>query len=174
MLYFPSYQSLKKKLSLLIKSTKKIRQLITMISMSGTYKYVQLGREIKKVIIANHHAYIHVGDPLTSHLGSSESLNLLQKVADNLRPFTESLIFCGDLNISKESPNLKPIAELGLRNLTIENNVPTTLSKVHHADVRDTVACDYILCSQNIEVKNFSVSDKIVSDHRALILEFEI
>ncbi len=131
---------------------------------------VLLGGSSKKLTIANHHGYIVP----KSHLGNKGTLKFTQKLADNLRMFTGSLILCSDLNITKESPAFAPIARLGLRNLTAEHHIKTTLSEVHRAPNKDSVACDYILCSDNIKVNRFSVSNKIVSDHRALILEFDI
>jgi endonuclease/exonuclease/phosphatase family metal-dependent hydrolase len=48
------------------------------------------------------------------------------------------------------------------------------LSSVHRADIRNKVACDYVFTSTDIKIINFGVSDTLVSDHKALILEFEI
>lgn len=133
--------------------------------------------QICSVKINNHHLNIanHQGFLVKdSAVGGEETVIYTQKVADSLQPYTNSLIFCGDLNIVKESLGFAPIASLGLRNLTAENGIKTTLSEAHRALNKDSVACDYIFCSNNIEVKKFSVSDKIVSDHKALILEFDV
>ncbi len=86
------------------------------------------------------------------------------------------LIFCGDLNVKPSSPSLKPLNSLGLRNLTTEHHVSTTLSAVHRAPEADrlSVAVDYIFVSPEIKVQNFQVSEELLSDHKALILEFEV
>lgn len=124
----------------------------------------------KLIKVANHQGFIIKNEKL----GGPETIKYTQKVADSLRPYIDSMIFCCDLNIVKESHAFLPIKELGFRNLTSDNNIKTTLSAAHRALNRDSVACDYIFCSHNIKIKNFSVSEQIVSDHKALILEFDI
>ena len=57
-----------------------------------------------------------------------------------------------------------------LINHTRENQIKTTLSQLSRVPV--DVACDYIFTSRDINIKKFSVSDVLVSDHKALILDF--
>lgn len=122
------------------------------------------------LVIANHQGYL----VRNSAVGGEETIKYSKALAAALKPHMDCLIMCGDLNIIKESPGFAPIAELGLRNLTAENNTKTTLSSAHRALNKDSVACDYVLCSKSIAVKNFRAVDKVVSDHKALILEFDI
>ena len=123
-----------------------------------------------KIFIANHQGFLEAKNPM----GSEETTVYTQKVADHLNTYAKSLIFCADLNVVKESPAFKPIGGLGLRNLTADNGLKTTLSEVHRAPNRNEIACDYIFVSPNVKTKAFSVSDTIVSDHKALILEFDL
>lgn len=124
----------------------------------------------KPIKVANHQGFIVKNEKL----GGPETMKYTKKLADNLQPYTDSLVFCTDLNIIKESPAFEPIRSLSLRNLTAEHNVQTTLSPTHRAPNRVSVACDYIFCGPEIQVDKFKVADEIVSDHKALIAEFSI
>lgn len=124
----------------------------------------------KKLTVANYQGYLPASDPI----GDETTIMTMKKVAAALVKLPKPLIFCTDLNISIKSPAYKAIGGAGLRNLTAENNVRTTLSEVHRAPNRNSVVCDYIFCSDEVQVKNFRLSDKIVSDHKALILDFDI
>jgi endonuclease/exonuclease/phosphatase family metal-dependent hydrolase len=118
--------------------------------------------------LANHQGY-HDLDPL----GTEQSATCMQKVTDALAPFASSLIFCGDLNLNPDSPALQKLNALNLTNHIVGSGANTTLSSVHKAAPIDVV-CDYILTSSNIQAQKFSVSEKIVSDHKALLLEFTV
>lgn len=122
--------------------------------------------------LANYQGYLPAADPI----GDEITVSTIKKTSQKLKLLSWPLIFCADLNISKSSPAFDPISELGLRNLIDENNVKSTLSQAHRASAadRDSVACDFIFVSNDIEVKSFSVSEELVSDHKALILEFDL
>lgn len=123
----------------------------------------------QKLAVANYHGY-HDVNPL----GTERTIECSKEVAKILNPLKDSLLLCGDFNISPESPAFKPINSLDLINPTVENGIKTTLSKVHRISNRDKTVCDYILHSPKVKVGKFTVSDKIVSDHKALILEFDL
>jgi len=118
-------------------------------------------------IVANHH-----GHHTFHHHGDENSIKSLTVVADALSQVGSPLIFCGDLNTSYESDAIKVFDKSELRNLTKEDNIQTTLSQLSRVPV--DVPCDYIFTSKQVKILNFSVSDKIISDHKALILEFTI
>jgi len=126
----------------------------------------------KQLSVANYQGYL---TPEGS-MGDEITIKTMQKVRDGLSLLPKPLIFCGDLNVNPKSPALKVLDSLGLINLTIRERVKTTLSPVHRAPLaaRNSVACDYIFVSEDIQVNKFQVSDTIVSDHKALILEFDI
>lgn len=123
----------------------------------------------KKLRLANHHGY-HLFDPL----GDAASIKAMQKVADTLAGLEGPLIFCGDLNVTPDSRALKPLRNLPLRNLTTEYKVKHTLSPVHYVAAGENVACDYIFVSEGVRVRHFAVSEALVSDHKPLIIEFEL
>ena len=120
----------------------------------------------QKFTVVNHHGF-HIHDPK----GNDQSLQVMEKVADTLKGLAGPLVFCGDLNVSPNSPAMHPLSELNLRNLTAENKISSTLSQVHK--LRIPIACDYIFVSPTLNVKKFEVSDEIISDHKPLVMEFE-
>lgn len=123
----------------------------------------------KKLRLANHHGY-HLFDPT----GDETSIKAMQRVADTLAELQNSLIFCGDLNVTPDSKALGPLNSLPLRNLTTEYGVKHTLSPVHYVAADENVACDYIFVSEDVDVRRFAVSEALVSDHKPLIMEFEL
>lgn len=125
-----------------------------------------------KLSIATYHGYWNGTDTT----GNDISFSSTEKARALLATLPAPTIFCADLNVTPGSPVLEVLARSGLRNLTVEYNVPTTLSSQHYAPEPDRshVACDYILTSPGIIIKDFRVIDEPVSDHKPLVLEFEI
>lgn len=122
--------------------------------------------------LANYHGYLEgpVG------IGAERTRETMQQVADGLTRLPRPLIFAGDLNVWPSSSALKTLDGLGLRNLSIDYGLTTTLSEAHRAPDSDRARamCDYIFVSEEIRVTNFYAADDVVSDHKALILEFEL
>lgn len=115
--------------------------------------------------LINHHAHWEK-DPL----GSPVSTARMQLVADIAKQQSGPTLVVGDFNVTPESPTMR-VFDGSFKDLTAEYAVPTTLSEVGKAP---DVACDHILVNSDITVKSFSVKDELVSDHKALVLEFEI
>jgi endonuclease/exonuclease/phosphatase family metal-dependent hydrolase len=126
----------------------------------------------RKISVANHQGYL-AGEHAS---GDEVSAKLMEKVNRALSSLPHPLIFCGDLNVGPDTPTMAVLNSLGLRNLVAETETKTTLSSMHRAPEPDrlSVVCDYILISPDVKAKNFVVSEEIVSDHKALILEFDI
>ena len=119
----------------------------------------------ESLVIANHHGYWD-RDPL----GNQTSIDCMQKVADALKPVQGPLVLAGDLNLKPPSPAMR-VFDGFLEDLTATYNVKSTLSLVSpYGDV----ACDHILVSPQIKVNGFRVAEAIVSDHKALILDFDL
>jgi endonuclease/exonuclease/phosphatase family metal-dependent hydrolase len=133
-------------------------------------------------------ATAHIGDALlslanyqgylagTNASGDEVSETLMKKVANAVSQLQMPLVFCGDFNVAPNTKTMLVLDELGLVNLVAKSGAETTLSPVHRAPLpdRNSVVCDYILASPEISVRNFEISEEIVSDHKALILEFDI
>lgn len=115
--------------------------------------------------LVNYHGYYK-----TDPLGDETTVKCMSKVADLLRNEPGPVVMCGDLNVIAESPAMRELDFL--RDLTVENNVKTTLRNIRF--VKD-VACDHILISGGIACHEFKVIDARISDHRALsaILELD-
>jgi len=75
----------------------------------------------------------------------------------------------GDFNLSPHSESLK-IINGRLTNLPLKYRLKTTRTLLTHK----TEVCDYLFVSKDITVNDFYASKKLVSDHLALILDFDI
>lgn len=127
---------------------------------------VQLGNG-KSFWLINHHAY---WDPAPSGVGSEKSKMKMQKVAAIVENSPGPIIFAGDLNVVPASPTMQPIQSI-LRDLTQTYKLPTTLSQFGKVP---NVPCDHVCVSDEVEVRSFAASDALVSDHKALVLDFEL
>lgn len=135
------------------------------IPNSRVLQWCQVVADDKTFSLANHHGHLEV-DPL----GSQISIEKMQFVKAKLEYLPQPLIFSGDLNIKGESPAMR-VFDGFLTDLTATNQIPTTLSQFGKVA---NVACDHILVSDDVNVKDFHVTDDLVSDHKALVLEFDL
>lgn len=119
----------------------------------------------RRLSIANHHAYWDI-----SPMGNEVSVEKMHRVRAILEKLPQPLITAGDMNVKSVSPAMH-VFDGFLKDLTAVHQVQTTLSSL--GKVKD-VDCDHILVSPDINVQNFTVSEELVSDHKALILEFEL
>lgn len=125
---------------------------------------VQLPRG-KELYLLNHHGYWEPSD-----VGSDITVQKMQKVADIVEHSGRPLILTGDLQIASYSPAMHSL-QAQLRDLTQEYTLPTTLSSFGKVK---NVACDHICVSNGITVHTFQASDALISDHLALIMEFDL
>ena len=114
--------------------------------------------------IVNYHGYWQ-----PEPIGNKTTVETLQKVADLIHEATGPVVMCGDLNIIYDSPAMRALDFM--RDLTHENNIDNTLSGLKF---NGKVACDHILVSDNVIVKDFKVLDNLISDHKALVAEIEL
>ena len=114
--------------------------------------------------IINHHGYWQ-----PNPIGNETTVEAMQKVADLIHEATGPVVMCGDLNIIHDSPAMRALDFL--HDLTHEYNVDNTLSGLKF---NGKVACDHILVSNDITVKNFQVLDNLISDHKALTAEITV
>jgi endonuclease/exonuclease/phosphatase family metal-dependent hydrolase len=115
--------------------------------------------------ILNHHGY-HMPD---SKAGNDETVRQMRIIADTISSTTGPLIFCGDLNLAPDSQSIAVINKR-LTNLSAKYGLRCTYSQL---SVVDTV-CDYIFVNDQVKVRSFKMSAELVSDHKALILEFDL
>lgn len=117
------------------------------------------------VNIFNHHGFWDL-----SPLGNAESVAKMTKVARLIDRPAGPKVLCSDLNLKSGSPALEPLLEV-LNSLTVEYSLASTLSQF--GKVTD-VACDHICVSKDVRVLSFKASEEVVSDHVALVLEFNV
>ncbi len=113
--------------------------------------------------ILNHHGH-HIHQHKN---GDAETMRQCSIIADNINKIEGRLILAGDFNLAPHSDSLEQINKL-VKNLSIEAGLKTTRTQLTHKKE----VCDYIFVSKKIKVISFDVSDEIVSDHKALIMEF--
>jgi endonuclease/exonuclease/phosphatase family metal-dependent hydrolase len=121
----------------------------------------------KELTVANHHGHHEL-----NAAGSERSVESMRQAAGTLAIVGGPLIVCGDFNVNPQSPAMRPFDDLKLHNLTVEHGLTNTLSTA--SAVPRAVVCDYILVNNEVQVKSFGVSEQVVSDHKALIMEFEV
>ncbi|HET6924939.1 MAG TPA: endonuclease/exonuclease/phosphatase family protein, partial [Candidatus Saccharimonadales bacterium] len=118
-----------------------------------------------KLHVANHHAHW-----VMSPVGDEVSVEKMQLVAQKVRGLEGPVIVAGDLNVTAASPAMRVFDGL-LTDLTATHDIPDTLSEL--GKVRN-VPCDHILVNDQVKVNSFAVRDDLVSDHKTLVMEFEL
>lgn len=124
---------------------------------------VKIGNQ--KLNILNHHGY-HIKNFKD---GNEETLRQMSMIADIISELKGPTILCGDFNLKPSSKSITLINEQ-LRNLPIEYNLKNTYNQLG----ANNEVCDYIFVSGDIEVEGFKMSNELLSDHNALILDFHI
>ena len=95
----------------------------------------------------------------------------MQRVVDKLKTFSDiPTIVAGDMNLNPEAAGMRLFDGL-LKNLTASHNISSTISILGKVQ---GIACDHILVNDSIRVDGFRVLDDLVSDHTALVLEFDV
>lgn len=117
------------------------------------------------VCIINHHGHWEI-----TPQGSEVSTEKMKIVRDKICEQRGPIIFAGDLNLNPRTPALKLFDGI-LEDLTATYKLRSTLSPLGKVK---NVACDHIFVNSFIKVDKFYASNQLVSDHKALILEFQV
>lgn len=129
------------------------------------FQHVQVIVNGKKLNILNHH-----GHHIDSHkLGDDETLRQIKQIIDYIKTLDGSVILCGDFNLAPESESIK-LLDAALVNLSSKYSLKTTRSKLTYKNE----VCDYVFVSSDIKVNSFEMDETIISDHNALILDFDL
>ena len=119
----------------------------------------------KKLHILNYH-----GHHIDAHkLGDEETMRQVQQIADYIKTLDGGVVLCGDFNLSPESESVKHL-DILLSNLPVDYSLKTTRSRLTYKNE----VCDYIFVNKHVDVKGFSMDETIISDHNALILDFDL
>jgi endonuclease/exonuclease/phosphatase family metal-dependent hydrolase len=119
----------------------------------------------QKLHILNHHGH-HVHQHKE---GDEQTLRQMKQIAQYISTLEGPTILTGDFNLSPTSESIGVINAL-LRNLSTEYGLTTTRTQL----TAKKEVCDYIFVSDTISVSSFKALDDLVSDHKALLLEFEL
>lgn len=114
--------------------------------------------------LVTHHGY-HIPDHKN---GTKETIEQMRQLAEYVKQLEGPTILTGDFNLAPSSESLKELNNI-LTNLPVSHKLKTTRTPLTHK----TEVCDYIFINDGIGVHKFSTSDEMISDHKALILEFE-
>jgi len=110
----------------------------------------------------------HHGHHVQAHKnGNEETMRQCKLIADYASKLKGKVILTGDFNLSPHSESLEQINKV-LTNLSIKEKLQTTRTGLTHK----TEVCDYIFVSSDVHVTSFKALDDIVSDHKALTVEF--
>ena len=121
--------------------------------------------EGKKLHLLNHH-----GHHIDGHKrGDDETMRQVRQIAEYIEGLDGAVILCGDFNLSPDSESIQQLSG-NLRNLAVDYSLKTTRSQLTYKNE----VCDYIFVNDRIDVKDFSMDETIISDHNALILDFDI
>ncbi len=134
----------------------------------GNIRNLQLATvSVKGVMlnILNHHGHWVHG----TKAGNDETIKRMQAIAGVLESCRGPVILCGDFNLAPRSQSLAIINDK-LTNLSIENDLTRTYNQFSDVDE----VCDYIFVNDQVKVRRFEMSEFILSDHKALILEFDL
>ena len=115
--------------------------------------------------IVNHHGY---WEP--NPIGSEKTVENMRKLANELRALSGPIIVAGDLNINPGTPAMQFFKDSYADQTAVHaiTDTMTVLCKV------PGVAPDHILTNEAILVTGFRALDDLASDHKALLLEFEL
>lgn len=101
--------------------------------------------------------------------GNDETLRQTKIITDYIKTIDGPVILTGDFNLSPGSASIEQLNK-HFTNLSAAYKLKTTRTMLTHK----TEVCDYIFVNDQIKVNHFYAADEIVSDHKALILEFAI
>ncbi|HET9098504.1 MAG TPA: endonuclease/exonuclease/phosphatase family protein [Candidatus Saccharimonadales bacterium] len=114
------------------------------------------------------HVLTHHGHHVPHHKqGDADSLRQCRQIAEYIKGLKGKIILTGDFNLEPDSASIEQLNEI-LTNLSLKYNLSTTRTQLTHK----TEVCDYIFVSNDIDIKSFRAPDDIVSDHKALVLDF--
>jgi hypothetical protein len=142
----------------------------SMVGRDGTtigknMQYIHFNRDDKKYTLLNLHGLWN-GKGKTD---TEDRLKQSEKVQDFIDNYVDaSMVLAGDFNLKPDTKSLE-LLEKGKRNLIKEYGIKSTRTSYYKKPEK---FADYVLVSPEIEVKHFEVLPDEVSDHSALLLEF--
>jgi len=129
------------------------------------FQHVQIDMNGKTLHLLNHH-----GHHIDAHkLGDDETFRQVNQIRDYIRGLDGAVILCGDFNLAPESESIK-LLDTDLTNLSVTHTLTTTRSNL----TSKREVCDYIFVNDSVTVNDFKMDETIISDHNALVLDFDL
>jgi endonuclease/exonuclease/phosphatase family metal-dependent hydrolase len=122
----------------------------------------------KSLVLSNFHGVWIQG---THKKDTPERIEQSDHLKEILDSFSGEKIICGDFNLLPDGESIK-ILEQGMRNLIKDFNITSTRSSLYGTS--PIKFADYALVTPGIKVNKFEVLPDEVSDHLALMLDFNI
>jgi len=119
----------------------------------------------KSLNVLNHHGH-HIHQHKN---GDAETMRQCEIIAEQIKKLDGNIILAGDFNLAPHSESLEQINKV-LTNLSLKAKLKTTRTQLTHK----TEVCDYIFVSEKVRTKSFKALPDLASDHKALVLDFEI
>ena len=101
--------------------------------------------------------------------GNEETMRQMKLLADYIDGLSGPIVLTGDFNLKPHSESLEQINSR-LTNLSIKYQLKTTRNSL----TTKTEVCDYIFVNDQVRVKEFYAAEELMSDHKALVLDFDI
>lgn len=118
----------------------------------------------KEMLVGNLHGYWLP----SSKSDTPESIRQMKIVKKVFSKFKGPKILCGDFNLRPDTESVRML-ENDMKNLIIEYGVTNTRSNLHKKTEK---FADYIMVSNDVEINNFEVINKDISDHLPLMIDF--
>lgn len=116
--------------------------------------------------LLNHHGYWLYG----TKAGNEETLRQMKLIAAEVRKLKGPVIMCGDFNLAPSSESIA-VLDRELISLSVKYGLKRTIHP--RFNVVDEMI-DYIFVNDQVKVSSFTMSEELVSDHKALIMEFDV
>ncbi len=135
-------------------------------TLGRNLQYIQFTQNGQDYTVSNFHG-------LWNGAGKTDTpdrLDQSRKIQDFIKTKAKGkVILVGDLNLELNTKSLA-ILEEGMRNLIKENSIASTRSHYHKGPNK---LADYAIVSNDVQVLHFGVLQDQVSDHLALLLQFD-
>ncbi len=128
-------------------------------------QHVSINIDDKQLHILNHHGH-HVREHKN---GNDDTMRQMKQIADYVDTLSGPILLTGDFNLAPDSQSLSLINKR-LINLPVTYNLKTTRNQL----TSKQEVCDYIFMNEAISITDFRALDDLVSDHQALVVEFNL
>jgi endonuclease/exonuclease/phosphatase family metal-dependent hydrolase len=136
-------------------------------SHSRNLQYIKLLNDGKEVLVANLHGIWH---PKVSKIDILERIEQSNTIKKFLLDYEGPKILAGDFNLMPDTQSIS-ILEDGYENLVKKHNITSTRTSFYKKECR---FADYVLINDKVKDASFKVLPEEVSDHSALLFEFDI